>query len=46
MLFEKLQFMIEDSLMKKEKNISRNTNEHIIKNKGNLMFEKYITTIK
>lgn len=46
MLFEKLQFMIEDSLRKKEKYITRKTNEHIIQNKDNLMYEKYITKIK
>ena len=38
--------MIDDSLRKKEKNISRKTNEHIISNKNNLMYEKYINTIK
>jgi len=30
MLFEKLEFMIEDSLKKKERKITRKTNEDII----------------
>ncbi|CDW84178.1 UNKNOWN [Stylonychia lemnae] len=46
MLFEKIQFMIEDSLKKKERKISRKTNEDIIQNKDHLMYEKIISNIK
>lgn len=42
MLFEKLLYMNEDSMRKKEKDIGRKTNEHIVQNKDNLMYDKFI----
>ena len=46
MLFEKILYMIEDSLKKKERDISRKTNEHLLQNKDNLKYEKFIKKIK
>ena len=46
MLFEKILFMNEESLAKREKMVSRETNEHIIQNKDNLMFDQIIKDIK
>lgn len=38
--------MNEDSMRKKEKDLSRKTNEHIVQNKDNLMYDKFIQNIK
>lgn len=46
MLFEKILYMIEDSIRKKERDLSRKTNEHLIQNKQKLKYEKFIQTIK
>ncbi len=46
MLFEKMLYMIEDSMRKKEKDITRKTNEHLIQNKEGLMYDKIIQNLK
>ena len=46
MLFENLLYMNESSLKKREKDITRRTNEHIVSNKDALLFDKIIQTIK
>lgn len=46
MLFEKILYMIESSLRKRERDITRKTNENIIMNKESLLYEKVIQTIK
>ena len=42
MLFENLLYMIESSLKKKEKDIGRRTNEHLISKKDSLLYDKVI----
>ena len=46
MLFENLLYMNESSLKKREKDMTRRTNEHIISNKDALLYDKIIQTIK
>jgi len=46
MLFEKVLQMIEDSMEKRENQVRRETNEHILQNKESLMYEQIITDIK
>lgn len=46
MLFEKILYMIEESMQKREKEVTRETNEHIIQNKDNLMYDSIIKDIK
>lgn len=46
MLFEKILFMIEESIERREKDVSRDTNEHILQNKDNLMYDQIIKDIK
>lgn len=39
MLFEKIQFMNEDALKKREQDVTRKTNEDLLQNKESLKFE-------
>ena len=42
MLFEKILYMIESSMKKKERDITRKTNENLINNKDSLLYETVI----
>lgn len=46
MLFEKILFMVEDSMAKRERDLSRRTNEDLVKNKNDLRYEEYVKLIK
>lgn len=46
MLFDKILFMCEKAMSKREKDVTRKTNEQLVKNKDSLMYENYISDIK
>lgn len=46
MLFDKILFMNEKSMRKKERDITRKTNASIVKNKDGILYEKYIADVK